>query len=169
MNIFHVSPDPTICAISLGDSHCSKMVLETAQMLSTAHRLRGDDAWCERNGLYRPTHANHPMNLWVRGSLEAYSWTVDLFTALLSEFRYRRSKPHGSGRLLQAFTEHTPQDIKTLTWESIPQCMPPEFRGPDPHAAYRRYYAEKWREGIVRYQWGREMPLWLVRALSEGA
>ncbi len=167
MNIFHVSPDPMICAISLGDKHCVKMALETAQMLSTAHRLAGSDkAWCDQVGLYKASHANHPMNQWVRGSRGAYSWTCELFRVLLSEFRHRRGRDHASGKLLPVLKENTPADISEFVWDSIPQCMPDEFRGPDTHEAYRRYYAEKWRQGIVEYQWGREMPQWLVQQVQ---
>lgn len=39
MNLFYVDADPTVAAQSLGDKHVVKMILETAQMLSTAHRI----------------------------------------------------------------------------------------------------------------------------------
>ena len=44
MNIFYLHPDPTIAAQMMCDKHVLKMVLETAQLLSTAHReLDGDE------------------------------------------------------------------------------------------------------------------------------
>ena len=39
MNIFFVDPDATKAAQSLVDKHVVKMVLESAQLLSTAHRV----------------------------------------------------------------------------------------------------------------------------------
>lgn len=39
INIFYVHEDPQIAAQSLCDKHVVKMILESAQMLSTAHRL----------------------------------------------------------------------------------------------------------------------------------
>ena len=39
MNIFYVHFDPGIAARSLCDKHVVKMVLESAQMLCTAHRV----------------------------------------------------------------------------------------------------------------------------------
>ena len=38
MNIFYLDSDPIICAKMHNDKHCVKMILESAQMLSTAHR-----------------------------------------------------------------------------------------------------------------------------------
>ena len=44
MNIFYLHPDPVVCAAHHCDKHVVKMILETAQLLSTAHRvLDGDD------------------------------------------------------------------------------------------------------------------------------
>ena len=65
MNIFYVDENPELAARYHGDKHVVKMVLETAQLLSTAHHvLDGDEnQFCQKasdRGLYRPSHANHP-------------------------------------------------------------------------------------------------------------
>ena len=39
MNIFILDEDPVIAAKMLCDKHVPKMIVESAQMLSTAHRL----------------------------------------------------------------------------------------------------------------------------------
>ena len=39
MNLFYVEKEPVAAAQALCDKHVVKMILETAQMLSTAHRL----------------------------------------------------------------------------------------------------------------------------------
>ena len=39
MNIFYLHNNPQICAEMHNNSHCVKMILETAQLLSTAHRV----------------------------------------------------------------------------------------------------------------------------------
>ena len=39
MNIFFLDPDPATAASYHNDKHVVKMVLETAQMLSTAHHM----------------------------------------------------------------------------------------------------------------------------------
>ena len=39
LNIFYISDDPTQAAQWMVDKHVVKMILESAQLLSTAHRL----------------------------------------------------------------------------------------------------------------------------------
>ena len=89
MNIFYIHTDPKMCAEWAVDSHCIKMILESAQLLSTAHRLldgvpyldktangrsikrwRMDDNDME-NGLMKASHINHPSNVWLRQSKES--------------------------------------------------------------------------------------------------
>ena len=66
MNIFVVDIDPSKAAQSLCDKHVVKMVLETAQILSTIS-----------GGPYRPTHANHPCVLWAGATKRNYLWLVE--------------------------------------------------------------------------------------------
>ena len=51
MNIFHLDKDPKICAEYHCDKHIVKMILETAQMLSTAYQKHcgGGVKYCEGN------------------------------------------------------------------------------------------------------------------------
>ena len=44
MNIFYLAHNPTDCAQMHCDKHVVKMILETAQLLSTAHHERGSTA-----------------------------------------------------------------------------------------------------------------------------
>ena len=39
MNIFYLHPIAKICAVYHSDKHVCKMIIESAQMLSTAHRV----------------------------------------------------------------------------------------------------------------------------------
>ena len=43
MNIFYLDPRPDTAAEMHCDKHCVKMILEYAQMLSTAHRVLDED------------------------------------------------------------------------------------------------------------------------------
>ena len=43
MNIFYLDPDPIACAEQHCDAHASKMCVEYAQLLSTAHRVVDGD------------------------------------------------------------------------------------------------------------------------------
>ena len=48
MNIFYLDKDPVIAAQMSADKHCVKMILESAQMLSTAHRFLDGDEIADR-------------------------------------------------------------------------------------------------------------------------
>ena len=54
--------------------HLVKMILETAQMISTAHRVIDGDEYADRMGLYKMAHKNHPVTIWTRTSTENYMW-----------------------------------------------------------------------------------------------
>ena len=74
MNIFVLDTSPKLAAEYHCNKHVVKMIIETAQMLSTAH----DYLETGISGLYKPTHKNHPCSIWVRQSRENYLWTLDL-------------------------------------------------------------------------------------------
>lgn len=81
MNIFLTSFNPKEAASHLDDLRLNKMILETAQLLSSAYRhLFGDDEL-----LYKDTHLNHPCSIWARKNIDSYSWLVEYFDALAKE------------------------------------------------------------------------------------
>ena len=56
MNIFVLDKNPRIAAEMHCDKHCVKMILETAQMLSTAHRVYDTP---QAENVYKQAHLNH--------------------------------------------------------------------------------------------------------------
>ena len=112
MNIFYLHKDPDICATYHCDKHVLKMIIEYAQLLSTAHRLldgvesRGSSksgktqvrVWTldyKRDTLiYKASHVNHPSNIWVRSSSEHYMWLWKLWHYLCVEYTNRYGKVH---------------------------------------------------------------------------
>ena len=60
MNIFYFDEDPVEAAKVQPDKMLVKMVLETAQMLSCAHRELDGDSYADMHNLYKSTHKNHP-------------------------------------------------------------------------------------------------------------
>ena len=89
MNIFVTSESPIECAEFLDDKRCVKMVLETAQLLSTTMSLSSLSS-----GPYKLTHANHPCAKWARESVGNYHWLVEHFEALCAEYTRRYGKVH---------------------------------------------------------------------------
>ena len=63
MNIFYLDRDPYKAASYFYDKHKVKMILESAQMLCTAHHcVMGEDA----DVPYKVAHKNHPSTIWAR-------------------------------------------------------------------------------------------------------
>ena len=52
MNIFYLHSDPALAAEMHCDKHVVKMILEYAQMLSTAHRVLDGDSYANQCGMY---------------------------------------------------------------------------------------------------------------------
>jgi hypothetical protein len=141
MNIFYLSNCPQEAAEAHNDKHCVKMILESAQMLSTAHReLDGDVP----DILYKSTHKNHPSTIWVRSSKQHYDWLFRLFRMLSAEYSIRYSehnfKVHKTWDKLGKLLETAPKNIKDNGWVDPPQCMPDHCKDDDVVRAYRNYY-----------------------------
>lgn len=142
MNIFFLHSNVYECARAHCDKHVVKMILETAQLLSTAHHvLDGDQAM---EGIYKSTHANHPCAIWVRESDMNYHWAFALLGALCREYTHRYGKRHKVEDLLIKLS-CTPKNIQHEAFSAPPQCMPDEYKTSGNRflsvvEAYRNYY-----------------------------
>lgn len=90
MNLFVLHSDPVRAARMHCDKHLTKMLVETAQLLSYAHRLE-NSAYADKHDLYALNrgHAGHPCTLWLLEDARNYRWSYDLLHALLAEYDYR--------------------------------------------------------------------------------
>ena len=82
--------DPVVAAKYHCDKHVGKMILETAQILSTVNYLH------EQSAPYKPTHVNHGAIEWAGKSRENYNWLLTLGASLAGEFFLRFEKTHKS-------------------------------------------------------------------------
>jgi hypothetical protein len=75
MNIFVLDQSPAIAASYHCDQHIHKMILESAQMLSTAMHT-----WYPHLSgyLYKPAHPNHPCTIWISANKENAFWVAEL-------------------------------------------------------------------------------------------
>lgn len=92
MNIFVIDPNPQICAQSLDNLRLNKMIIETAQLLSTAMRECGYVG----DKVYKSTHKNHPCSIWTRQSGGNYKWLLTYLTELNLERFQRTGTQHKS-------------------------------------------------------------------------
>ncbi len=145
------------CAQYHCDRHVVKMILESAQMLSTALRIYGIDKG------YKPTHVNHPCTVWARESLSNWKWLRDLATCLNLEYRYRFKKGanHASWDLINSLPYPSIEDIG-LT--SFAQAMPEKYKKKDTVTAYRKFYMAEKR---TLFSWtGRKTPDWVQKVAT---
>lgn len=156
MNIFVLSRDPILSAQMQCDKHVVKMILESAQMLSTAHRLldgAGDP-------YYKPTHINHPCTKWTRATSGNYMWHYKHWVALCNEYTYRYGKTHLSDKKLRLRLRNLPKNIKAGGLTAFKKCMPDDYKNGDIVTSYRFFYANK----PFQMEWTkRTRPEWVNR------
>jgi hypothetical protein len=157
MNIFFLDNDPVNAAQYSVDSHCVKMILETAQLLSTAHHiLDGEHA---PSGIYKSTHRNHPSAVWARQSKANYEWLYLHYLALLDEYTFRYGKNHKSGEL-QDILANFPKNIPDAPFVQPPPAMDVSYIVSDSSVVnYRNYY--KYGKSHLHKYTRRELPFFL--------
>ena len=137
MNIFYLHKDPVEAAKLQYNKHVVKMILESAQMLCTAHHeIMGDDA----NVPYKRAHVNHPSTIWARRSAQNYVWLYDHFVALAQEYKKRYGKDHLSYTKCEPYLRFLPGGLPHTGFTQPPQAMPDEYKDECSLQAYWNYY-----------------------------
>ncbi len=139
MNIFFLHHDPAKAASYVYDKHKVKMILESAQMLCTAHHCYGN-AEQRANVPYKQAHLNHPSTIWARRSRTTYMWLYDHMIALGKEYTKRYGKEHLTIIKCRDFLATPPANITSYEWTDPPQCMPDEYKMVNAIHGYWRYY-----------------------------
>ncbi len=153
MNIFFLDSYPSLAAADHCDRHVVKMILETAQLLSAAHWVLGEDKY---NNLYKLTHRNHPMCVWVRASIHNYMWTKILLKELLNQYTLRYNKIHKTEER-GIHLLNPPLDIPQEGFIPPPLCMPTRYMADNYVNSYRNYY--KYKSTVMKMRWyGKERP-----------
>lgn len=163
MNLFILSECPIEAAQMQCDKHINKMTVESAQMLSTAHRML--DGYSEKRPsksgkrlstywahpelddvLYKAVHHHHPCTVWTMETSDNYKWHYAHFITLAEEFEHRYGKQHKTFVQLKDILKDTPKNIAVgpmtdwpLAMKANPECM---FDG-EAVRSYRVYYQTK--------------------------
>jgi hypothetical protein len=152
MNIFVLDSDPMTAANMMCDKHIVKMILESCQLLSTAHHvcdgqkltITGKKVYvsydCKKPNLLKAAMINHPCNVWARATRENYLWLWKHAYALCKEYTYRYGKVHKLEALLLNELYDVPKFIPKGKLTPFAQAMPDDYRNEDPVVAYRQYY-----------------------------
>ena len=178
MNIFYVNSDPEVAARSMVDRHVVKMILETAQLLSTAHRVIDGEEYVGQSQsgrkakrwrlsgnvdaiMYAATHINHPSAVWVRENSANYDWLYDHLLALGREYTHRYGRTHLTIDKLKDILKDSPQNIKqSNVMTKMPSCMDKQYIvSLDPITNYRNYY-NYGKTDLLRWS-NRPPPQWI--------
>lgn len=163
MNIFYLHRDPKQAAEVMINKHVVKMIVESAQLLSTAHRVLDgyEEIHLSKNNrrlkrwmhpdpvlnetLYKSSFMNHPSGIWVRAARANYQWLYDHFVALGQEYKKRYNKDHLTITKLSAILSNAPQNIPNAPFTEPTPAMPEQYQIPNNSLqSYTNYYlAEK--------------------------
>lgn len=112
MNIFTTNDCPVISAHEMCDKHVVKMIVEYAQLMSTAHRVLDGKEYYDKtkagrrikrwlhpdkfleNNLYKASHIKHPSGIWCRSTTGNYDWLYNHFIASCEEYTHRYGRTH---------------------------------------------------------------------------
>jgi hypothetical protein len=176
VNIFYLDRSPQKAALYHADKHVVKMILETAQLLSTAHRVLDgkEEIVLNKAGarmrkyvledtreavVYKSTHVNHPSAIWVRENSENYMWALSLLESLLDEYNFRYGKKHATSLILP-YLKILPHNIKHGGFTPPTLAIPNEFivEG-SAIESYRNYYKTA-KSSLLQYT-KRNKPEWI--------
>ena len=175
MNIFYLDTNPKTCAEYHCDKHVVKMIIEYAQLMSTAHRVLDGEEYLDKtaNGrsirrwrvsgnaehrLMKASHVNHPSASWTRSSKENYLWLNRMWQYLLSEYSLRYNRRHACEKYADVLYPW-PKNIPDGPFTEPPPAMPDYCKVPgNSIASYHKYYIN---EKVRFAKWkNREIPLW---------
>jgi hypothetical protein len=176
MNIFYLDRDPQKCAEMHCDKHCVKMIIEYAQLMSTAHRVldgqeyfgltangRKIKRWRHPqfdNELMKASHVNHPSNVWLRQSKENYIWLNQMWLYLLEEYTHRYGKHHACEKYKE-YLQSPPINIVDVPFTPPTPAMPDDCKiAGDSLSSYHKYYIER-KVSFARWT-KRETPTWFI-------
>ena len=160
MNIFFLDKNPAIAAQYHCDKHVVKMILESAQLLSSVHHYYDSEF---KDQCYKLTHKNHPCAVWARENIYNYKWLYDLFIELGLEYTRRYNRTHKSIIDRADVLLYLPVDMPGGIMQPPPLCMPDQYKintgNPfeDAVASYRQYYMgekayfAKWKLGAPEW------------------
>lgn len=142
MNIFYLHRCPVKAAKIQYNKHVVKMILESAQMLCTAHHHYAELLEYKADYVpYKKAHYNHPSTIWCRQNTEQYYWLYNHMIALSNEYTKRYGKEHLTITKCKKPLELCPFGMPKEEFTEPPQCMPDQYKVPGCSiTAYWNYY-----------------------------
>jgi hypothetical protein len=171
MNIFALSPDTSYAADMHCDQHLHKMILESAQMLSTLVYDPPAGSPSKISALiphvYKSSYRNHPCSIWTRESWDNAWWLCNLAFSLESIRETLDHPSHASIRIIQMIADHIELHASS-TPQSFVFCGPAIFKlryslnVHERYQAFYRYKQSEWlKKGLHMSYKNREIPSFL--------
>jgi hypothetical protein len=191
MNIFVLHKNQRKAARWHCDKHVVKMILETTQLLYTAHWIHYYPSLleyksavalskyqktlsipeymksapeCNKSGDigYRPCHITHPCAIWTRKTICNYYWLIKLGLELCREFTFRYNKVHKCYNHLIWLQWHYPPNIPHKNLTTFAIAMGNEYKiSDDPIICYKHFYNTSKKERGLLTYTGRHIPHWI--------
>jgi len=145
MNIFYLHSDPVKAAQIQYNKHVVKMVLESAQMLCTAHHHYAELLDYKPDYVpYKKAHYNHPSTIWCRQNIKQYYWLYNHMIALGEEYTKRYGKEHLTITKCKYPLHLFPFGMPDGVFNEPPQAMPMQYKVAGCSVtAYWNYYEQE--------------------------
>jgi len=174
MNLFFLHVDPQTCAQQHCDKHVVKMLLETAQILYTAHHLSKSIL---PKGAYKLSYPGHPTVVWASKCYENYKYASLVGIYLSKEYTHRYGKIHSCDKHIKWLYENIPSfsneinyknkvvlsyndDFQSAGMTPVPLAMPEDVKSYDTIHSYRSYYII-YKKHFTKWT-SREVPYWFT-------
>lgn len=168
MNVFFTNKNPIVAAKEHCKVHTRKMIVEYAQLLSTAHHELDSKPL---QGIYKTTHKNHPSAIWVRKDLYNYNWVLHCALELCKIYTKHTNKLHATEKILKLLLT-PPTNIPCNGFINPPVAAPDKYKGigifQGVDKAYQLYLSDKFkewtsREKPIKVEFYTQTPQWLAR------
>ncbi len=150
MNIFATFNCPQESALYLDDVRINKMIIESAQMMSTVVRFYG----ASDPRLYCPSFHKHPCTLWVRENQSNFMWLYRHAYHMHKIFKAKHNKRHSSFAVIELCMSYA---------HLLPQNAQTEFANCTPYKSvfdkrpiidrYKQFMHDKWAKDVIPLTW----------------
>jgi len=178
MNIFVLDNDAATSARMMCDKHVVKMILESCQLLSTAHHVLDGDPLevntgkrryvthvCTKKNICKAAMINHPCNIWTRTTSENYLWLWKHAYALCKEYTRRYGKVHSMESMLLNELYDCPANLQKGKLTTFVQAMPEQYKNENAIVAYRSYYINE-KAAFAKWK-ATEVPDWFAEKTAD--
>jgi hypothetical protein len=156
LQIFLPDKDFNKCAEYLDDKRLNKIIVEAAQILSTALWVNNCDiaeTMYAEGKIYLPSHEFHPLVKWAASHNLNFMQVNGYLISLVDEYYYRFNKIHKCSDMYYTFCILQKHIKNTGDYCRQPNCTTHHKHIKDIFLAYREELCYKWNNDKVKPKW----------------